>query len=81
MLQHLETFLSLGHPLVIGLSRKSFLGQILQRPVDQLLMGTAAAIAIAIIHGATIVRVHDVAEMAQVVLVARAMKTGVQAGI
>ncbi len=81
LLQHLETFLILGHPLVIGLSRKSFLGQILQRPVDQLLMGTAAAIAIAIIHGATIVRVHDVAEMAQVVLVARAMKTEVQAGI
>jgi dihydropteroate synthase len=76
LLQQLETFLSLGHPLLIGPSRKSFLGQILQRPVDQRLMGTAAAVAIAIIHGATIVRVHDVAEMVQVVLVAQAIRDG-----
>ena len=77
LLQQLETFLSLGQPLVIGPSRKSFLGQILQRPVDQRLMGTAAAVAIAITHGATIVRVHDVAEMVQVVLVAQAIRDGV----
>ncbi len=76
LLHHLKDFLDLGHPLVIGPSRKSFLGQILQRPVDQRLMGTAAAVAIAIIHGATIVRVHDVAEMVQVVRVAQAIRDG-----
>ena len=76
LLHHLKDFLDLGHRLVIGPSRKSFLGQILQRPVDQRLMGTAAAVAIAIIHGATIVRVHDVAEMVQVVRVAQAIRDG-----
>lgn len=81
LLQQLETFLSLGQPLVIGPSRKSFLGQILQRPVDQRLMGTAAAVAIAIIHGATIVRVHDVAEMVQVVLVAQAIRDGAKGSV
>jgi len=74
LLQHLATFLNLGYPLIVGPSRKSFLGKILQRPVDQLLMGTAAAVAISIIHGAAIVRVHDVAEMSQVALVAHAIK-------
>ena len=76
LLHQFKTFLSLGQPLVIGPSRKSFLGQILQRPVDQLLMGTAAAVAIAITRGATIVRVHDVAEMVQVVRVAQAIRDG-----
>jgi dihydropteroate synthase len=76
LLQQLKTFLTLGQPLVIGPSRKSFLGQILQRPVEQRLMGTAAAVAIAIIHGVNIVRVHDVAEMVQVVRVAHAICDG-----
>ena len=77
LLQQLKIFVSLGQPLVIGPSRKSFLGQILQRPVDERLMGTAAAVAIAIIHGATIVRVHDVVEMVQVARVAQAIRDGV----
>ena len=76
LLRQLKTFLALGQPLVIGPSRKSFLGQILQRPVEQRLMGTAAAVAIAIIHGATMVRVHDVAEIVQVARVAHAIKNG-----
>ena len=76
LFQQLQTFQSLGRPLVIGPSRKSFLGKILSRPVDQRLMGTAAAVAAAVIHGATIVRVHDVAEMVQVVQVAQAIRDG-----
>ncbi len=76
LLQQLHTFLTLGYPVVIGPSRKSFLGEIFQCPVDQRLMGTAAAVAIAIMHGANIVRVHDVAEMLQVVHVAQAIRSG-----
>jgi len=64
----------LGRPVLIGLSRKSFLGRILDVPVDRRLLGTAAAVAYGIARGAAFVRVHDVAEMKEIVTVADALR-------
>lgn len=52
----------LGFPIFIGLSRKSFIGEILQRPTDSRLYGTIAANVVAYINGANVLRVHDVRE-------------------
>ncbi|BCM93872.1 dihydropteroate synthase [Abditibacteriota bacterium] len=63
-----------GFPTLSGTSRKSTLGRILDgAPVEDRLFGTAATVALAIQHGADIVRVHDVKEMAQVARVADAL--------
>ncbi|HZV12205.1 MAG TPA: dihydropteroate synthase [Candidatus Kapabacteria bacterium] len=71
--RHAE-FEELGHPLLIGVSRKSFIGKILHgAPVEQRLFGTAAATAIAVANGACIVRAHDVKEMREVSAVAFAI--------
>jgi dihydropteroate synthase len=51
---------------LIGTSRKSFIGKVLNLPADQRVEGTAATVALAIAHGADIVRVHDVREMSRV---------------
>jgi dihydropteroate synthase len=56
----------LGYPLLIGPSRKSFIGFTLDLPADQRVEGTAAAVSVAIIRGADIVRVHDVKTMVRV---------------
>jgi len=56
----------LGRPVLLGTSRKSMIGMVLDLPADQRLEGTAATVAIGIANGADIVRVHDVRQMAQV---------------
>ena len=56
----------LGRPVLLGTSRKSMIGMVLDMPTDQRLEGTAATVAIGIANGADIVRVHDVRQMAQV---------------
>lgn len=66
LLQNLHKLKSLGKPILIGTSRKSFIGKILNLPVEERLFGTAATVALAISHGADAVRVHDVKEMVQV---------------
>lgn len=58
---------SLGFPVLLGPSRKSFIGYTLNLPPDQRLEGTAAAVSVGIVRGADIVRVHDVAWMMRVV--------------
>ncbi len=63
----------LPYPLLVGASRKSFIGKITGKPVGERLFGTAAACALSIAGGADIVRVHDVAEMRSVVDVADAI--------
>ena len=67
ILKKLNEFKSLGFPLLIGVSRKSFIGNVLNVPVEQRLIGTAASVAFAVSRGANIVRVHDVKEISQVV--------------
>ena len=64
----------LGHPLLIGTSRKSFIGKLLDLPVNERLEGTAATVTAAVVRGADIVRVHDVREMVRVVRVAERMR-------
>lgn len=66
ILRRLKEFRSLDKPILIGTSRKSFIGMTLDLPVEERLEGTAATIAVAIINGADIVRVHDVKEMKRV---------------
>ncbi len=61
IIRHLNRFRALGFPILIGPSRKSFLGDILGLPVDQRLEGTLAAVGAAMCHQVDIVRVHDVA--------------------
>lgn len=70
LLRRLAELRSLGYPIVVGTSRKRFLGEILGRPVDGRLFGTAGSVAAAVLRGADVVRVHDVAAMADVVRVA-----------
>jgi len=67
LLNRLEEIRALGYPVLIGPSRKSFIGYTLDLPPDQRLEGTAAAVSIGIARGADIVRVHDVEFMARVV--------------
>jgi dihydropteroate synthase len=66
----------LGRPICVGPSRKSFIGALTGAPVGQRIMGTAAAVAVAVHLGADLVRVHDVAEMKDVVTVASAVRRG-----
>ena len=75
IINKLDELTLLEKPVLIGLSKKAFLGKILGNvPVSARSEGTAAAVAISIIKGASIVRVHDVKEMARVVKVADAIK-------
>lgn len=65
ILRRLDEFQKLGCPILIGPSRKSFIGKVLDLPSDQRLEGTIAAVAIGIQHGAHLVRVHDVKEISR----------------
>jgi dihydropteroate synthase len=66
ILNRLDEFKSLGRPIVLGTSRKKFIGTVLDIPApEQRVDGTAATVALGIERGAAIVRVHDVARMAQ----------------
>ena len=73
LLAQLFQFHQFECPLLVGVSQKGFLGQILDRPVKERQWGTAAAIAMAVDRGAEILRVHDVKAMKDVVQVAAAM--------
>ncbi len=66
LMSRLNEIRALGYPLLVGPSRKSFIGYTLNLPPDQRLEGTAAAVAVSIMRGADIVRVHDVAFMSRV---------------
>jgi dihydropteroate synthase len=66
LLNRVDEIRSLGYPVLIGPSRKSFIGYTLDLPPDQRLEGTAAAVAVSITRGADIIRVHDVAYMQRV---------------
>ncbi len=67
LVDRLDEFRALGYPVLIGPSRKSFIGYTLNLPTDQRLEGTAAAVAIGITRGADIVRVHDLPFMTRVI--------------
>jgi dihydropteroate synthase len=73
LIAQLKTLTTLDRPILVGLSRKGFIGRVLDRPVDERLMGTAAAIAVAVINGARVIRVHDVNHMRDVVTMVEAI--------
>lgn len=75
ILDRLSEFMKLSRPMLVGVSRKSFIGQLVGRPPEHREWGTAAAVAIAVDRGAGILRVHDVAAMAEVVTVAAAVRS------
>jgi dihydropteroate synthase len=66
LLDRLPEIRDLGYPVLLGPSRKSFIGYTLDLPLEDRLEGTAAAIAVGITRGADIVRVHDVREMVRI---------------
>jgi dihydropteroate synthase len=73
-LRRLGEMEALDRPVLVGPSRKSFIGRVLDLPADRRLMGTAAAVAACVLQGAHVVRVHDVREMVEVVRVADAIR-------
>lgn len=75
LLNALKEAIPRDYPVLVGVSRKSFLGEITGKEVDQRTWATAAAVTASILNGAHIVRVHDVAEMVDVVRVADSIRT------
>ncbi|MBC7879267.1 MAG: dihydropteroate synthase [Anaerolineales bacterium] len=66
LINRLDEIRELGYPILLGTSRKSFIGFTLDLPADQRMEGTAATVAVGITRGTDIIRVHDVKEMARV---------------
>ena len=73
IVRRLREFAVLGRPVLVGPSRKSFIGKVLGREPDDRIYGTAAAVAVALVNGASIFRVHDVKEMRDVADMALAL--------
>ena len=77
ILRRLEEFQTLGRPILLGTSRKSVIGRVLDLPPQERMEGTAATVAIGIAKGADIVRVHDVAQMVRVCRMSDAIVRGI----
>jgi len=75
LLGRLDSLASLGFPLLIGPSRKSFLGELLDLPPGERILGSAVACALAYVRGARIFRVHDVSEAVQALRLAYAIES------
>jgi len=67
IIRELGSLKSLAFPILVGLSRKGFIGELLDRPVEKRLIGTVTANTLAILNGANIIRVHDVADAVEMV--------------
>jgi dihydropteroate synthase len=74
LIARLSDFRKLGFPLLMGVSRKSFIGAILDTPVGERLEGTAACVTACVLNGADILRVHDVKLMSRIVKMATALR-------
>lgn len=76
VMRHLEQIVSLGYPVLLGTSRKSMIGNVLDLPADERVEGTAATVALGIAKGCQLIRVHDVKEMVRVSKMMDAMLYG-----
>ncbi|HBD09753.1 MAG TPA: dihydropteroate synthase, partial [Syntrophobacteraceae bacterium] len=76
VVRHLEHFQALDRPLMLGTSRKRFIGAILNRPAEDREVGTAVVHSLAIAAGVHVLRVHDVAVGAEVVMMGDALRGG-----
>ncbi|OOH91428.1 dihydropteroate synthase [Pasteurellaceae bacterium 15-036681] len=74
LLKHLKVFVDSGYPVLAGLSRKSMIGAVLDKPVEERVIGSVAGALLAVQSGAKIVRVHDVAETADALKIWKAMQ-------
>jgi len=77
LLRGLPELTALGQPLLVGASRKGFIGKILGVEPDERLEGSLAAAVASVLAGANIIRTHDVRETRRVILVADAVRFGV----
>ena len=75
LVAHLDRLAAIGRPVLTGLSRKSFIGRLLDRPAGQRIEGSLAATAVAVLLGARIVRTHDVATTLPAVRIADALRS------
>lgn len=76
LLNRLDEIRALGYPILLGPSRKSFIGYTLDLPPDDRIEGTAATVSVGIVRGADIIRVHDVPEMIRVIRMTDALVRG-----
>ncbi len=74
LLKELDRFKSLGLPVLVGISRKSMIGAVLDQPVEERLFGSLAAASLALWQGASVIRVHDVAATKDVLRFCQAVK-------
>ncbi|MBD3380522.1 MAG: dihydropteroate synthase [Candidatus Omnitrophica bacterium] len=74
LIRHLDRMSSVGKPIMIGTSRKSFIGAITGRSVKERIHGTVASVCAAVLNGASIVRVHDVGEVSDALKIIDAIK-------
>jgi len=78
ILRNLQFFHFLGRPILVGTSRKSFVGAVLDADVNDRREGTAATLVAAILNGAHILRVHEIKEIRKAVKMADAIKFGIE---
>jgi dihydropteroate synthase len=81
LLKHLGQLRALRRPIVVGTSRKSFLGKVTGKAVDARLAGTIASVALSAVATADVVRVHEVAEALDAVKVADAISRAAEGGM
>jgi len=74
IIKNLSEFRVLGKPIMLGTSRKTFIGKILNADVSDRLEGTLSSIAIGVMNGANIIRAHDILQAKRAILVADAIK-------
>jgi dihydropteroate synthase len=73
LMNHLEQFTQLNYPVLVGVSRKSMIGKVLDKPVEQRLFGGLGLAALAVSKGAKIIRTHDVAATKEVIMMVQAV--------
>jgi dihydropteroate synthase len=78
LLQQLESFVDMGYPVMVGMSRKTFIGELLDAPFEQRLAGGLAAATLAAYKGAKIIRSHDVKETCDVVKLTHALRESIR---
>jgi dihydropteroate synthase len=78
LFHHLDRFVQTGYPVLVGVSRKSMIGEITGRPVEQRATASAVAAAIAASQGVAILRVHDVSETRDAMVVMQTLTQGMQ---
>jgi len=76
IVKRLDAFHTLGCPLLLGPSRKSFIGKVLDLPVEERLEGTAAVVALSVVRGVHLIRAHDVRQMVRVVRMVERIERG-----